>query len=80
MAFRRQRDAQQALPESRDDALPLPAARSPQIKEVMSRLPLRHQTLLFSATMPREIEALAQAYLQHPVTIKASGAGLSCYK
>lgn len=42
----------------------------PQIKEVMSRLPQRHQTLLFSATMPREIESLAQAYLTHPVTVK----------
>uniref|UniRef100_A0A7S0R4E0 RNA helicase n=1 Tax=Chlamydomonas leiostraca TaxID=1034604 RepID=A0A7S0R4E0_9CHLO len=42
----------------------------PQIKEVMARLPQRHQTLLFSATMPREIEALAQAYLNHPVTVK----------
>jgi len=42
----------------------------PQIKEVMARLPQRHQTLLFSATMPREIEALAQAYLNKPVTVK----------
>lgn len=44
-----------------------------QIKEVMSRLPQRHQTLLFSATMPREIEALAQAYLTFPITIKVGG-------
>lgn len=42
----------------------------PQIKEVMDRLPARHQTLLFSATMPVEIETLAKTYLQHPVTIK----------
>jgi len=42
----------------------------PQIKEVMSRLPQRHQTLLFSATMPKEIEGLAQAYLNFPCTIK----------
>ncbi|GFH19210.1 uncharacterized protein HaLaN_16122 [Haematococcus lacustris] len=42
----------------------------PQIKEVMGRLPLRHQTLLFSATMPREIEGLAQAYLNNPITVK----------
>ncbi|KAF5840158.1 P-loop containing nucleoside triphosphate hydrolase protein [Dunaliella salina] len=41
-----------------------------EIKEVMARLPQRHQTLLFSATMPREIEALAQAYLNKPVTVK----------
>ncbi|GFH05801.1 DEAD box RNA helicase CiRH59 [Haematococcus lacustris] len=41
-----------------------------EIKEVMGRLPLRHQTLLFSATMPREIEGLAQAYLNNPITVK----------
>eukprot|EP00798_Chlamydomonas_sp_ICE-L_P028742 gene28742-31920_t len=42
----------------------------PQIKEVMSRLPARHQTLLFSATMPKEIEDLAGGYLTNPVTVK----------
>lgn len=42
----------------------------PQIKEVMSRLPARHQTLLFSATMPKEIEDLANGYLNSPVTVK----------
>jgi len=42
----------------------------PQIKEVMSRLPTPHQTLLFSATMPKEIENLANGYLNNPVTIK----------
>lgn len=29
----------------------------------MHNLPEKHQTLLFSATMPVEIEALAQVYL-----------------
>ncbi|GIL78706.1 hypothetical protein Vretimale_397 [Volvox reticuliferus] len=42
----------------------------PQIKEVMNNLPPRHQTLLFSATMPKEIEELARAYLNKPVTVK----------
>jgi len=36
----------------------------------MMCLPQRHQTLLFSATMPKEIEDLAQAYLNKPVTVK----------
>jgi ATP-dependent RNA helicase DDX5/DBP2 len=48
-----------------------------QIKEVMTRLPQRHQTLLFSATMPKEIEALAQAYLNNPVTVKVGGEGVA---
>ncbi|KAL8106512.1 hypothetical protein AgCh_023323 [Apium graveolens] len=42
----------------------------PQIKEVMQNLPNKHQTLLFSATMPLEIEALAQEYLTDPVQVK----------
>ncbi|CAN6469447.1 unnamed protein product [Victoria cruziana] len=42
----------------------------PQIKEVMQNLPKKHQTLLFSATMPVEIEALAQEYLNKPVQVK----------
>lgn len=42
----------------------------PQIREVMHNLPKKHQTLLFSATMPAEIEELAQEYLQNPVQIK----------
>ncbi|KAG5567102.1 hypothetical protein RHGRI_002612 [Rhododendron griersonianum] len=42
----------------------------PQIKEVMRNLPEKHQTLLFSATMPVEIESLAQEYLTDPVRVK----------
>ncbi|XP_058075376.1 ATP-dependent RNA helicase DBP2-like isoform X2 [Magnolia sinica] len=42
----------------------------PQIREVMRNLPKKHQTLLFSATMPVEIEALAQEYLSNPVQVK----------
>ncbi|ERN04183.1 DEAD-box ATP-dependent RNA helicase 20 [Amborella trichopoda] len=42
----------------------------PQIREVMRNLPKKHQTLLFSATMPVEIEALAQEYLNNPVQVK----------
>ncbi|KAI9118267.1 hypothetical protein K1719_010599 [Acacia pycnantha] len=42
----------------------------PQIREVMRNLPEKHQTLLFSATMPEEIEALAKEYLASPVQVK----------
>nr|URM60690.1 E2F DP family protein [Gymnema sylvestre] len=42
----------------------------PQIREVMQNLPKKHQTLLFSATMPMEIETLAQEYLSDPVQVK----------
>ncbi|CAK9162107.1 unnamed protein product [Ilex paraguariensis] len=42
----------------------------PKIREIMQNLPEKHQTLLFSATMPVEIEALAQEYLTNPVQVK----------
>ena len=42
----------------------------PQIREVMMNLPTPHQTLLFSATMPAEVEALAADYLNKPVKVK----------
>ncbi|XP_065847621.1 DEAD-box ATP-dependent RNA helicase 20-like [Euphorbia lathyris] len=42
----------------------------PQIREVLHNLPQKHQTLLFSATMPTEIEILAQEYLTSPVQVK----------
>uniref|UniRef100_A0A0C9RXP6 RNA helicase n=1 Tax=Wollemia nobilis TaxID=56998 RepID=A0A0C9RXP6_9CONI len=42
----------------------------PQIREVMRNLPKHHQTLLFSATMPEEIEGLAQEYMNKPVQVK----------
>ncbi|CAH9121114.1 unnamed protein product [Cuscuta epithymum] len=42
----------------------------PQIREVMHNLPKKHQTLLFSATMPAEIEALTQEYLTDPVRVR----------
>ncbi len=50
----------------------------PQIKEIMLSLPTPHQTLLFSATMPEEIEALAGQYLNKPLRIKVSPVGMTC--
>jgi ATP-dependent RNA helicase DDX5/DBP2 len=42
----------------------------PSIAEIMAGLPTRHQTLLFSATMPVEIEELANKYFSDPVRLK----------
>ncbi|KAG4923542.1 hypothetical protein JHK87_049082 [Glycine soja] len=38
--------------------------------QVMRNLPEKHQTLLFSATMPVEIEELSKEYLANPVQVK----------
>ncbi len=40
------------------------------VKRVLRHLPAKRQTLLFSATMPTEIEYLANTILQDPVTVK----------
>ncbi len=41
----------------------------PSIRRILASLPASRQTLLFSATMPREIRSLANEFLHNPVTI-----------
>lgn len=40
---------------------------APQIKRIIAHLPKERQTLLFSATLPREIEAMARSMMRSPV-------------
>ncbi|HIP24309.1 MAG TPA: DEAD/DEAH box helicase [Rhodobacteraceae bacterium] len=41
----------------------------PAIKRILKLLPKKRQTLLFSATMPKEIKALSQDHLKNPVEV-----------
>jgi ATP-dependent RNA helicase RhlE len=43
---------------------------APQINRIVSQIPPYRQTLLFSATMPPEVEALARKYLRKPVVVQ----------
>src|SRR6476620_2961663 len=43
---------------------------APQINRIVSEIPNYCQTLLFSATMPPEVEALARKYLRKPVVVQ----------
>ncbi len=43
---------------------------APQINTIVTRLPAYRQTLLFSATMPPEVEALARKYLRRPAVVQ----------
>jgi ATP-dependent RNA helicase RhlE len=43
---------------------------APQINRIVARIPAYRQTLLFSATMPPEVEALARKYLRNPVVVQ----------
>ena len=49
----------------------------PDIEKLLSKTPSARQTLLFSATMPAPILALARATLNRPVNIRAEGADAS---
>jgi ATP-dependent RNA helicase RhlE len=42
----------------------------PEIRRILAKLPTRRQTLLFSATIPPPISALARDMLRNPVTIQ----------
>jgi ATP-dependent RNA helicase RhlE len=42
----------------------------PAIRKILTHLPRNRQTLLFSATMPQEIRALAKEVLRDPVTVQ----------
>lgn len=46
----------------------------PDIKKIISWLPEKRQTLLFSATMPKEIERLASAMMNDPVSVEIARA------
>ncbi len=43
---------------------------APQINRIVADVPNYRQTLLFSATMPPEVEALARKYLRKPVVVQ----------
>ncbi|MEG0799174.1 MAG: DEAD/DEAH box helicase [Bacilli bacterium] len=42
------------------------------VKKIVARVPKGHQTMLFSATMPKEIEKLSQEFLNNPTIVKVS--------
>ncbi len=44
----------------------------PDVKKIMAKLPRQRQTLLFSATMPTEVRALAESVLHDPVVVQVS--------
>lgn len=45
----------------------------PDVEKLLGRTPANRQTLLFSATMPSAIAALARTHLTRPVNIRAEG-------
>lgn len=52
----------------------------PQLKKVFAQVPKDRQTLLFSATMPKEISSLAAKYMQLPLRIEIAPQGTAAKK
>ncbi|MFA7682498.1 MAG: DEAD/DEAH box helicase, partial [Candidatus Peribacteraceae bacterium] len=52
----------------------------PQINRILKHVPQQRQTMLFSATMPREIFALATSEMQLPLRIEVAPAGTAATK
>ncbi|MCD2173916.1 DEAD/DEAH box helicase [Rhizobium sp. C4] len=50
------------------------------LRRISKMVPKRRQTLLFSATMPKQIEELAQEYLTDPLRVEASTPGKTADK
>nr|WP_290668338.1 DEAD/DEAH box helicase [Ardenticatena sp.] len=42
----------------------------PDIHAIIQQLPTQRQTLLFSATMPRDIRTLVEAFMRNPITVQ----------
>lgn len=48
---------------------------APQLKRILSFIPANRQTMLFSATMPNEIAAIAEKYMKKPLRIEVARPG-----
>lgn len=53
---------------------------APQIAKIVEHVPKDRQTMLFSATMPREVVALATSYMELPLRVEVSPPGKAADK
>lgn len=53
---------------------------APQINKILSLVPKSRQTMLFSATMPKEIVAIAQSHMELPVQVEIARPGTAADK
>lgn len=50
----------------------------PQITKIINNIRPNHQTLMFSATFPKNVETLAKRILRKPVEIIVGSRGQAC--
>lgn len=53
---------------------------APQLKRILSAVPEKRQTMLFSATMPEDIVRLAKTYMQLPARVEIAPPGTAAEK
>ena len=53
---------------------------SPDVKRISAKLPSRRQTVMFSATMPKSVQGLANGLLRDPVRVEAAPAATTVEK
>src|SRR3989344_6003532 len=53
---------------------------APQLKRILQALPRERQTMLFSATMPEDIVAIARAYMKLPMRVEIAPPGTAAAK
>jgi ATP-dependent RNA helicase RhlE len=53
---------------------------APQLKRIMTEVPRERQTMLFSATMPQSIVAMANSYMKLPLRIEIAPSGKTAEK
>lgn len=53
---------------------------APQIEKILRFMPRERQTMLFSATMPKEIMAIASKYMKLPLSVEMAPAGTTADK
>ncbi len=53
---------------------------APQINKILALVPRQRQTLLFSATMPKEIVVIAQRHMETPIHVEIARSGTAAEK
>ena len=53
---------------------------APQLKQILQAIPRNRQTMLFSATMPQDIVAIAKANMKLPVSVEIAPSGTTVAK
>jgi ATP-dependent RNA helicase RhlE len=52
----------------------------PQVRKILKHVPVRRQTMLFSATMPKEVVAIAERHMKSPAQVEAAPPGTTAEK